>query len=170
MKPDKIIFLDVDGPLVPGTRYLHNARSSFERDFCPNCLMVLRHIVDKSGAQIVFNTFHNTEIDDLVAKITAAGFGDNIHPTRMTDFPYGIDEAKDGAEHGIEITTAGDRRLVAIKKWIKNHGTDNLLWIAIDDERINHKRALRVDFDAGMTLRTYNEAAKFLMFKPFLVW
>ena len=53
----------------------------------------------------------------------------------------------------------GVDRLTAINEWLARNKTDQMLWVALDDVKIDHKRAILVDFDAGLTLREYNEAA-----------
>jgi len=150
--PQKIIFLDIDGPMIPDTSFLFNVNCSFEQELDERCVKILRRIVDDSKAKIVFNSTHNAALYEsthyvgLLKRFVEAGFKDDIHETLCTAYP--------------EIT-----RMEAITKWLSDYGEDQCLWVAFDDEKIDHKRAFLVDQDTGLGLRAYIHAANYLHFK-----
>lgn len=49
----RIIFLDIDGPMIPGTRYLINRSCSFDRDFPAETIAVINEVCHRTGAKIV---------------------------------------------------------------------------------------------------------------------
>lgn len=162
MKPDKVIFLDIDGPMIPYTSFLFNVKASFDQILDERCCKVLRLIIDNSGAKIVFNTTHNTMLDrqvnrkgventpGLIQRFVDAGFGDDIHEALHTDYP-------------------NVNRLDAINNWLQKNQTPNMLWVALDDAKIDHKRAFLVHPDHGIGIDAYNHCANYLMFKKFIV-
>lgn len=154
--PDKVIFLDIDGPMIPYTSFLFNNMASFDQELDTRCVAVLRKIIDASGAKIVFNTTHNRHLHQedgfpgLINQFVAAGFGDDLHEDMHTVYPD-VD------------------RLTAINEWLDRNKTDNMLWVALDDVKIDHKRAFLVNADHGIGIDAYNHCAKWLMFKTFVV-
>ncbi len=167
---DKIIFLDIDGPMIPGTMYLEDPFCSMHQTFDPRSVMILKKIIEKAGdVKIVFNTAHNNTLEKtrhspgLLNVWHEHGFDDYLHKDCKTTYPnpmkdYLVPDDK-------EIT----RRLVAIYEWLNDHyditQPNQVLWIAFDDEPIDHKRACTVDFDTGLSVKEFNHAAKYLNFQ-----
>ena len=69
---DKIIFLDIDGPMIPYTSFLFNPHASFDQVLDDRCCRVLHKIIEASGAKIVFNTTHNTMLYPIEGDKTPA--------------------------------------------------------------------------------------------------
>jgi len=172
---DKIIFLDIDGPMIPGTHYLVNKMASFEQDFCPRCVMVLRKILEKSNAKVVFNSTHNLHLypdkkigmPGLLTAFEQYDLTKYLHPSIKTVYP-----AQTRSDLVPRDCTPSPR-LIAIYEWLHNHydmsEPNRVLWIAFDDEKIDHKRAITVDFDAGLTMKEYDHAGKYLNFSTLMI-
>ena len=151
-----VIFLDIDGPIIPYTSFLFNAHASWEQELDQRCCRVLHKIIGASGAKIVFNTTHNTmlhprdgdSIPGLIPQFEAAGFGPHLHEVVHTVYPH-VD------------------RLTAIMDWLHNNGKDRQ-WVALDDVKIAHERAYLTDADLGIGFAEYNHCAQWLGFKPFI--
>jgi len=172
-KPDKIIFLDIDGPMIPGTSYLENRFASLHQEFCPRCIMVLKKILEKSEAKVVFNSTHNLHLEKTthipgLLNVWKEHFDmDVLHPSIKTNYPNPTKTWL--VPEGHKPT----RRLIAIYEWLHDNydmdKSNQVLWIAFDDEKIDHKRAFTVNFDAGLTIAEYNHAARYLHFKDMLI-
>ena len=155
---DKIIFLDIDGPMIPYTSFLFNPHASFDQVLDDRCCRVLHKIIEASGAKIVFNTTHNTMLyptdgyktPGLINQFEAAGFGPHIHETLCTSYP------------------SYDRK-TCIMEWLHKNSSKDRQWVAIDDVKIDHERAYLTDADLGIGIGEYNHCAKWLGFKSFFV-
>lgn len=149
---EKIIFLDIDGPMIPNTSFLFHKNPSFDQILDDRCIAVLKKIIEKSGAKIVFNTSHNRLLfpskiaPGLHKRFLEAGFGENLHEYYHTTYP-----------------DVG--RLTAIRHWLHEYGTPNLLWVAFDDIPIDHKRAYLTDSNLGIGWGEYQHSARYLQFK-----
>lgn len=161
-KPEKIIFLDIDGPMIPNTSFLFDRHASWRQVLDDRCIKVLHKILEKSEAKIVFNTTHNLMLEErgeigdttytpgLLQRFYDAGFKDYIHKHHSTQYP-------------------SISRYDAIIDWRERHSKEQDLWVAFDDVKIDHKRAYLTNPDLGIGFGEYNHAAKYLMFKGFSV-
>lgn len=153
---EKVIFLDIDGPMIPYTSFLFNVHASFDQELDTRCIKVLKKIIEESNAYIVFNTTHNRmlypsqqdKIPGLINQFEQHGLGDRIHKTVCTVYP-------------------DTDRLTAIRHWLSSNNPD-ANWVALDDVKINHDRACLVDADLGIGMREYNHCAQWFGYKPFL--
>jgi hypothetical protein len=137
----KIIFQDIDGPLIPMRMYYRGSRphngSSFIYD--PVAVDMLRSICERTGAKVVFNTMHNENPADVMMY--------QAQVNNMPDIMYKEDP----------ITSFDDLlrgRLYAIEQWLTRH-PDVDDWIVIDDADINTDKLVQVDFHVGMTIDTF---------------
>lgn len=155
-----IIFLDVDGPMIPGTARLLNNFASPSQILDDRCVAVLHKIVKDFDAQIVFNSYHNLALygpfalfegdtPGLVQRFIDAGFEEYIHPSVNTVFP----------EVNIHFTSRISR-IGAIIDWLNKHPESVDSWVAFDDEYINHQRAYQVNESYGIGLDEYKHARK----------
>lgn len=140
-----IIFLDIDGPMIPTREYLFNPHASIDQNLNVECLRVLRHVLEKTGARIVFNTTHNRNGERLVSRFKEAGFTQpaDIHEDCHTLYPD-ID------------------RLTAIREWLGRH-PEVEKWVAFDDCPIKDSRAYPTDADHGIGWNEYQHAAQHLL-------
>lgn len=158
---DRIIFLDIDGPMIPYVSFLFDKHASLDQVLDDRCVKVLHLILKKSRAKIVFNSYHNNYFTEglasskspgLLRRFQVAGFGDHIHPTQKTLFPYGADGRSKLS------------RLDAIRIWLGQNGNHN--WVVLDDEHIEHERAYRVNPEYGIGMSAYQHCAEWLWHNP----
>lgn len=141
---NRILFLDVDGPMIPGYMYFINKNASMERTISPISVVLVNKLIERSGAKIVMNTAHNNNFeafgvhikDDLIkAGIPAESF----HKHWQTGYP-----------------DVG--RLEAIKFWLA-HNDPEADWICFDDADFTYEEnLLLVDFEIGLTTYHFNQA------------
>lgn len=147
---DRVIFLDIDGPMIPSHQVLAHPRASWSRIFPDTTVAVLKYLCNKSGAQVVFNTYHNLENHPLLQKnvpsvdvaLADAGFGrDHYHEYFKTVFPQ---------DNGAYFSKAPSR-MDAIQEWLNTHGPAD--WVCFDDECFTtDKRLILIDYDVGLTI------------------
>ncbi len=136
---DRIIFLDVDGPLIPNSMFLVDPLASIKRLFPVTTIAVLNKIIKTTNAKIVMNTTHNKPYDnqteDIVDALIRNGVPhESFHAVPKTQFP------------------AYDR-LASIRLWLADHGSINdEEWIVLDDVTFHH-RVIYIDPDTGLTLK-----------------
>jgi len=112
----KVIFLDVDGTMIPTTM----AEASWSRRFLPETVLLLNEICIVSGAKVVFNTTHSLPLEnapDIEQAIVAQGLSPNhLHVADLkTRYPEILD------------------RKAAVKEWLDRH-PETTEWVALDDE------------------------------------
>lgn len=162
---NKIIFLDVDGPLIPGRMY-RTSRGTHRKDencvvtgyhFDPVAVSMLHKICGETGAKIVWNTAHNARgLSDLWSDADANGLPrDLFHEDAQTAYPGGYDKIPGSALLG------SISRILAITRWLNEHPHTEA-WVAIDDELIDTPRLIHIDFEMGMTVETYDLALSLL--------
>lgn len=151
----KVIFLDIDGPMIPASYFLVDSMASWKRRFPETTIAVLRELCIRTGAKVVFNTTHNrpfVDVDDIDVALEKQGLDrEHIHETDLaTKYP---DLPRD----------------VAVKEWLHRHPevTD---WIALDDVKFTEdERLIWVDPDAGLHLGHLNNAIEKLGGRPVIV-
>ena len=152
---EKVIFLDIDGPMIPATMFLIDRMCSFNRVFPATTIAVINRLCEQTGAKVVFNTTHNRpfpDVPDIAQAIVLHGLDqDHLHPTDMhTRYP---DLPRD----------------VAIKEWLARHD-DVEDWCAIDDCLCaDDEHMVLVDPDAGVHVGHLNAASRILGGKPVLI-
>lgn len=139
----RVLFVDVDGPLIPSGMYLLHKRASFDRHFSPVSIAVLKHMLKESGAKLVMNTTHNLDGEKAKQDLVLAGIDEESFGTPWrTDYPV------------------NRSRQSAIDEWISKQ-TEEIDWMALDDADFTEdKRLILVDFDEGIHLRHYNRMSQ----------
>ena len=151
----KIIFLDIDGPMIPATMFLIDRMCSFKRLFPETTVAAINRLCSDSEAKIVFNTTHNRPFKDVPniddALVNHGLDPDHLHPTdRHTKYP---DISRD----------------LAVKEWLARH-PEVEAWVAIDDVECAEKpNMILVDPDAGLHVGHLNQASMVLGGKPCLI-
>lgn len=139
----RVIFLDIDGPVIPFSMFLINRMASHDRVLAPIPVAVVREICKRADAKVVFNTTHNSPaagVDDIEVAIVKAGLpASALHSDVKTIYPQ-ID------------------RDLAVGEWLNRH-PEVEDWIAFDDVRFTDKdNLIWVDPDAGLHLGHMNAA------------
>lgn len=148
----KIVFCDVDGPLIPGRMYYaKNGHYSQEHGafiYDPVAVGMLRELCKRCDAKIVYSTAHNeTDPNWMRRKARINGMEDLLHEDCRTEFRVSLYNKKD-----------------AIVEWLRRHpeiGEKD--WIVIDDERIvDGPSQIKVDFGIGLTIGNFFDAVEYL--------
>jgi hypothetical protein len=160
----RILFLDVDGPLIPSGMYLINRMASFQRLCSPIAVAVVNRLCKESGAKIVMNSSHNND-DALLTDLIREGIeGDYFHKEWRTVFPAVVNGLR-----------RDPPRFQAIQKWISENSNVGVDWICFDDYKFisdghpDANRLIYVDFDHGIHPGHYNEAAQIWNVKGILI-
>ena len=117
----KIVFLDVDGPLIPGRMHvapgyatLQHAPEMMDQKwrFDPVAVMMIKRLLERTDAKIVWNTTHNMRAPLLIEDALAAGFVmEEFHPiTPHTMYP------NNKSHEGYARNGAAVSRLTAIER------------------------------------------------------
>lgn len=144
----KILFLDVDGPLIPLRLHVRSAENTYGYDRYDDMTYVydkqfikeLNEHCPPQKIQIVFNTAHNDNQGVIDVKNCAIKNGlnpESIHPNYKTKFPSIIDD-----------------RLYAIRDWLMNNVPQNVVckWIVVDDIPLRcGPHLVNVDLKTGIT-------------------
>jgi hypothetical protein len=154
----KIIFIDIDGPLITGDLYDTDPYCSYTRSMVNmDSLSRLKKLIKQTGARLVTNTMHNEQVvngrtirDDLIRW----GIGEDcFHEVWRTIFPR-IDYTNAGSRRGIG-------RMIAIDRWLAEQGPHD--WVCFDDRNFtDDQRLILVDFNKGIGDVEYNAALSLL--------
>lgn len=147
----KVIFLDVDGPLIPGRQYDGTEYATWFEDvhchkYHTECIDVIRQICKETGAVVVHNSAHNgSGPEHMLWQARHNKMHDLLHRRDwITGFP-----------------NLFERRIDAIKNWLERH-PEVTHWCAIDDEHIPHENAILVNFYEGTGEEEYKKALELL--------
>lgn len=141
----KIIFQDVDGPLIPLRMYFGGNRpfdvnaGSFIYD--PVAVAMINHLCSQYGALMVYNSAHNENSpENMKHQATRNGL---VH--QHEDIKTNFDVLHDFGRHA------------AIKEWLSRHPevTD---WIVIDDMPVYLPKQVHVNYSIGMTIEDFQRA------------
>ncbi len=149
-KCNRIIFLDVDGPLIPAKMYYnHYASSRFKGGvwrYDPMAVEMISHLCATYGCQIVYNSSHgDLGPNHLTDMSFRNGLGDYLNPTIFTGYP--------------NTTYSRDQ---AITDWL-NANPHVMHWVAVDDFPLKVPNFTKVDFEAGLTLKNFEDMKRFLV-------
>jgi len=151
---NRVVFLDIDGPIIPFSMYLVNRMASHHRIIPKIPIAVVNELCKRGNAKVVFNTTHNNNWDGVpdidVACVRAGLSPENIHHDTKTRYP--------------QIS-----RDQAVIDWLKKH-PETTDWVAFDDAKfIEDERLVWVDPDAGLHLGHLNQVLDRWNIPQFLV-
>jgi len=156
----KVIFLDIDGPMIPMTSYLNDIQCSIRRRFPEHTIAVLNEICKRTDAQIVINSVHNNSFGDDVPDIVTALINAGVDKHFFHEKP--------------NTQTPSIQRKLAVEKWLSENQVDD--WMAIDDydflaeyEGHEHPQMVWVDPDPGLCVRHINQVIERFGGKPTLM-
>lgn len=134
-KKKRIVFLDIDGPMIPSGCYLaYGVMASFSRKFSPIAVSCINRLCHEAKAKIVFNSVHcgagQNLIDDAIREGIKKG---HLHDHCLTKYPN------------------ANSRLEAIEEWLDEHNNYEYDWVVFDDVEIGTNNQILVDFDIGIT-------------------
>lgn len=150
----KILFLDIDGPMIPGRLYFdRNMTYCNDRDcfiYDPVAVSMVNKICKTTGAKIVFNTAHNSNGPmNGVKGVIYQGLVNGIHAKNIHKEGHTLFPAKLSREGGIT-------------NWIEVFGPVEKYCIIDDENFTDDSNLINVDFDIGMTFLTYKKAIDIL--------
>lgn len=145
----KIIFLDIDGVLLP-TKWLHSNKSS--RQFKQSCVKNLNYILEKTEAKIVVSSTWRKWFDHL-----------NEENTKILEFAFSVGGIKKGSV--IDTTKSfSNRREYEINEWLLGHKKEVENFVIIDDSSdVGHSEVhIKPDHDIGLTKAHAQKCVKLL--------
>jgi hypothetical protein len=149
----KILFLDIDGPVITTPCYFIDPECSMQRTvMSTHAIGYIKKLVREFGALVVLNTTHNIhDIEDPLTsrmrtiKDDLIWWGmkeDEFHPDWKTEYPN---------PYGAKFSE--NRRARAVKNWLEKNGDHE--WIAFDDEFFDAGNQYVIDFDLGIDYNAY---------------
>ena len=147
----KIIFLDIDGPMIPDPLYSINGQVSIQRSHMSTCAVgLLTRICEKYNALIVTNTAHNGHIRDGVFDLKTDLISHGLQPEFFHE-NWHTNFAIQDWDKGISD------RMLAINHWISQNGESD--WVCFDDIQFTQdKRLILIDFHLGIDYNSYKSA------------
>jgi len=139
-----IIFLDIDGPLIPFRMYYRSDRmfdkqaGSFIYD--PIAVDMVNVLCDMHKAKVVFNSSHGENPQEIMRHQGTFNKLLHLHDDCSTIFPK------------------TQTRLEAIHEWQGRNQFDN--WIVIDDVEVYLPRQVVVDYKIGLTINNFYRACE----------
>ena len=145
----KIIFQDIDGPLIPfrmyyrGDRPFDTTKQSFVWD--PIAVDMVNELCKKFDAKVVFNTAHGENPKEVLQHQAHQNGLLHVHDDCKTSYPF------------------TGNRYQAITEWLEKYpNVQKFDWIVIDDTQVCLSRQIKVDWEVGMTLENYRKACMLL--------
>lgn len=145
----KIIFQDIDGPLIPFRMYYRGdvpydgSRDTYLWD--PIAVDMLNELCKKFDAKVVFNSAHGESPKEVLQHQAKENGLLYLHDDCKTSFPF------------------TGNRYQAITEWLEKYpNVQKFDWIVIDDMQVCLSRQIKVDWEVGMTLENYRKACLLL--------
>ncbi len=147
--PKKVIFLDIDGPLLPARAWVLPQNRDHVRSqlFDSIAVAFVNRLVDRSGGAIVISsTWRARGLAYITGCFESNGIpARHIHADWATPSPSAIN----------------DSRLMQIHAWLDKH-TEITHYVCIDDIDLGIPECVLVTFQDGMLLDHYREATRIL--------
>lgn len=134
-----IIFLDIDGPVIPNTMFFFDGAASQNRTMSNAAIGILNWICKKSGAKIVTNSTHNNYVTQD---------GENLRDALIRN---GLEESHLHSSWHTVYNISSDSRMRSIEYWLMKNHMEDIKWICFDDMDFTKKHNLiKVDPDDGL--------------------
>ena len=153
----KILFVDVDGVLIPASQAILDPLCFLNRNIPELQITMLARICEITDAKVVMNTTHNLNQPDepsVHELMVRKGFDiKHFHPVcNKTKYPH-------------------IPRRSAVKDWMQEHGDDVVQWICIDDAVCADKpHMVHVDSEVGITITNMNSILCSFGHAPILIF
>jgi hypothetical protein len=139
---DKVIFLDIDGPLIPKRQWVHSRRNTLEPrfdEFDPIAVSMVNHLIKYGPAKIVVSSAWDR---GAIQAFEDNGILMELHDDTFTkkEGPYRRDE---------------------VAEWLTRH-PEITHWVALDDAATPEPGGVLVSLDDGLSLANYIRAAELL--------
>lgn len=151
----KIVFLDMDGPVITTPHFMINSMCSMHRTvMSTNAIGWLNALCRDADAKLVTNSmhnFHDSPNGDLRSDLIRHGLhAPFIHDVWRTSFP---------GTQKLSGTTLS--RMAAIEEWLETHGPAD--WVAFDDEFFtSDPRLVHIKNSDGILSEHYEKAMAIL--------
>lgn len=136
----KIVFIDVDGPLMPARMYIYGPHPGFD----PVCVKFLLEIIHRCNAKLVACTTHAMRGKEYLF---------NLFETNGIDTSLFHDDWSIGK-------IGGNSRTELINAWLEKHKPDR--YCIIDDAKIDNRKVVRVNAEVGISPSDYRKATEML--------
>jgi hypothetical protein len=180
MMKQRILFIDIDGPVINTPMFYLDSNCSMGRtQMNTQALAYVVRLCKIAGAKIVTNSTHNTH--NLTDPLTGS-----VRTLKDDLIRWGV--PKDLFHDRWRTNYPGYRgRLSAIQDWINdvsdevnadappvdniNDTYSNIDWVCFDDEKFtNSNRLIVIDYDKGIDYAAYRKAAKVWGFRNDPIW
>jgi hypothetical protein len=144
----KVIFVDVDGPMIPVRAYWLPGQTKPASVFDPVAVSLLNKLIEDSGAQIVISSTWRMRGRKIVVALLKRN---NIDPAHLHE------------DWETPLTWGGERAR-EISLWLEDH-PEVTHYVAIEDEEMHVESipsAVKADAYEGLSYRNYLEARMFL--------
>jgi hypothetical protein len=150
----KILFLDVDGPLIPARMYF-NGPPTFGRiadsptltawKYDPVAVGMIQTLIGKYDVRIVYNSTHNQFGDEyLLDQAIKNGFyKEDLHEEFRTEYPLETYSRSEG-----------------INRWLRKH-PEVTHWCDVDDALVQVPNFVKVNFNVGITIENFEEIERY---------
>lgn len=142
---DKVIFLDIDGPMIPLRCYVGNLAGAPEQ-FDPLAVRMLNHLIALSGAKIVMSSAWAVGGYSYINRVLQEN---GIHPKHL---------------HKDWITPRDGKysRQEEIQRWLDKH-PEVTHYAALDDDPVDRlPGGVQIDFEDGFRIADFRKAVKLL--------
>lgn len=151
-KSTGVIFLDIDGVVIPATALLANRMATVELTCSPLHVNIVKELCLRTGAKIVTHTTHNRSEDPSIKdQLIKAGLDESFfHEDWRTDYP-----GKDRRDEGY--------------LWLERH-PEVTHWVALDDiDWADGEHQVIVDGDYGLSIANLNQALAYFGKAPVFI-
>lgn len=166
--PPRIIFLDIDGPIINSPCYYIDPFASLKRAVLnTQSIGYLKKLLDITGAKVVVNSTHNNhDVEDpltsemINVKQDLIKWGmknEEFHTDWKTEYP-----------NPKNCKLSENRRLRAVKNWLEKNGDH--MWYAYDDEFFHSLNQYVIDFEKGIDYDAYVAGIRFFGEHPDDYW
>lgn len=144
----KVVFLDIDGPMIPVKAYMLPGQTTSATIFDPCATSLLLRILEASGAKIVISSTHGKRGKEHIGRVFAQNGIDLSHLHNDWVTPRKMSSA----------------RIHEIQWWLDAH-PEVTHYVAIDDEQLDINwipNSVQCDAYEGFSFRNYLECLLFL--------